>query len=83
MSNTNALDYFHVLLAAYEALHDETSLVEVQKVTEELRAMNSAQPMLTALDAKIRQMCTVREMLIPASDEDILPCEARDIAELS
>jgi hypothetical protein len=72
-----------VLLAAYEALHDETSLVEVQKVTEELRAMNSAQPMLTALDAKIRQMCTVREMLIPASDEDILPCEARDIAELS
>ena len=40
MSNTNALDYFLVLLAAYEALHEGTSLVEVQKVTEELRAMN-------------------------------------------
>ncbi len=71
MSNTDALDYFHVLLAAYEALHDETSLVKVQEVTEELRAMNSAQPMLAALDAKIRQMRTIREMLIPASYEDV------------
>jgi hypothetical protein len=29
--------------------------------------MNSAQPMLTALDAKIRQMCTVRENATPIS----------------
>jgi hypothetical protein len=61
MSNTNALDYFHVLLAAYEALQEETSPAELQEITEKLRAMNSAQPMLIALDAKIRQMRTVRD----------------------
>src|SRR5688572_15393324 len=34
---------------------------------DELRALNPGQPMLTALEAKIRQMRTVREMLVPAS----------------
>jgi hypothetical protein len=70
-SDEKVLEYFHVLVAAYEALQHCTSLADVQEVTNQLRAMNANHPILQQLDAKIRRLSIVQGVLeaLPGESE--------------
>jgi hypothetical protein len=66
MRNASAPEYFHVLLAAYEALHNDTPRALMEALIREVRAQNPDAALGAMLEEKVRRLNAAEEAPEPA-----------------